>query len=160
MFETSERDVRAAQDVVSAYDGGYGKQNAVVEVAAYREEIEAPLRAEIERLREALERVVDHAEDWHEHYCELWGERRKEQQDAILGDILFARALLTRESAEPAEERGPEVGALLWMAEHVMGADAAEALRGWLDHFRAEGRLVVRDAAGLEIAHYPEEGDR
>lgn len=79
-------------------------------LAEYRARDEAPLRAEIERLREALERVVDHAEDWHAHYCELWGERRKEQQDAILGDILNARAALApsapapRESTEPLRE--------------------------------------------------------
>lgn len=49
------------------------------------------------KMREALERIIDHAEDWHLHYCEMWGERRKEQQDAILGDILNARAILARE---------------------------------------------------------------
>ena len=49
---------------------------------------------------------------------------------------------------EPAEERGPEVDALLWMAEHVMGTSAAEAMRGWLARYRAAGKLVVRDADG------------
>lgn len=108
----------------------------------------ASARDEIKRLRVALERVVDHAEDWHEHYCEMWGERRKEQQDAILGDIVNARALLARESTEPAEERGPEVGALLWMAERLMGSSVAMTMRGWLAEYRATGKLMVRDADG------------
>lgn len=90
-------------------------------------------------MREALERIIDHAEDWHAHYCEMWGERRKDQQDAILGDIMNARALLARESSEPileehdrwidtdaippkpAEERGPEVGDMVAWIDRQSG---------------------------------------
>ena len=78
----------------------------------------------------------------------------------------MARALLTRESSEPileehdrwidtdaippkpAEKRGPEVDALLWMAEHLMGSSVAMTMRGWLAEYRATGKLVVRDADG------------
>ena len=77
-----------------------------------------------------------------------------------------ARALLARESSEPileehdrwidtdaippkpAEKRGPEVDALLWMAEHLMGSSVAMTMRGWLAEYRATGKLVVRDADG------------
>ena len=81
-------------------------------------------------------------------------------------DDLTIRALLARESSEPvleehdrwidtdaippkpAEERGPEVDALLWMAEHLMGSSVAMTMRGWLAEYRATGKLVVRDADG------------
>lgn len=52
------------------------------------------------------------------------------------------------ESAEPPEERRPEVDALLWMAEHLIGSSVATTMRGWLEEYRATGKLVVRDADG------------
>ena len=49
---------------------------------------------------------------------------------------------------KPAEGREPEVDALLWMAEHLMGSSVAMTMRGWLAEYRATGKLVVRDADG------------
>lgn len=103
MATPNDRDKAIAKSLLGQPGNEVWLEDIEDAIAAYREEIEAPLRAEIERLREALERVVDHAEDWHEHYCELWGERRKEQQDAILGDILNARAALATPAPEEAK---------------------------------------------------------
>ena len=60
------------------------------------EAIRADARAGLDELLEALDGVIDFAEDWHDHYCAMWGERRKEQQDAMLGAILKARAALAK----------------------------------------------------------------
>lgn len=49
---------------------------------------------------------------------------------------------------KPADERGPEVDALLWMTERLMGLSAALTMREWLAEYRATGKLVVRDADG------------
>lgn len=65
--------------------------------------------------------------------------------------------------AKPAPGEGreaDETDAIIWMAGHIMGADAALMMRGWLDRYRADSRIIVRDAAGAEIAHYPEESDK
>jgi len=52
------------------------------------------LQNENARLREALNDVIDYAEDWYWSYCEMWGQRRKEQQEQILANINKARVEL------------------------------------------------------------------
>jgi NifB/MoaA-like Fe-S oxidoreductase len=54
----------------------------------------AQLEAENARLKNALNDIIDYAEDWYWSYCEMWGQRRKEQQEQILANINKARVEL------------------------------------------------------------------
>ena len=64
-------------------------------------------------------------------------------------NITYLEAIVAeRERKALEEEREPEVDALLWMTERLMGLSAASTMRGWLAEYRATGKLVVRDADG------------
>lgn len=79
---------------------------------------------------------------------DVLGSKKPIASSLVLGPSEIQKFAAVIMAYKPAEKRGPEVDALLWMAEHLMGSSVAMTMREWLAEYRATGNLVVRDADG------------
>ena len=113
--------------------------------------------AALSRLAEPGEDALELAKEIEEEAFDPWHFDKTEKRYMGSFDRNEAAALIERYAAAQEAQAREESSAMIWMAERIIGVDAARSMQAWLDDYRKTGRLAVHDMADNEIEHYPEE---